>query len=150
MLTVIHQLKSRGFSPRIGIGSVVETEPHIRHSFDESLSALTFGNSAQNLITYTEIETKALIDRFDERTKQQFIERILGNLSDKLIDTLEHFFASNLNLGECAKSMYLHRNSLIYRIKKIKELTGYNPQQLNDVITLQLAVWINQMYKNRI
>ncbi|MDQ7863969.1 helix-turn-helix domain-containing protein [Peribacillus frigoritolerans] len=34
--------------------------------------------------------------------------------------------------GECAKRMYIHRNSLIYRLKKIKEITGYNPQVLHD------------------
>lgn len=147
LLTILNQLKARGFVMRIGIGSAVETHSHICHSFEESRSALTFGDSEQSLITYTEVETKALLDRLDKRTKQQFSKRALGNLSEKLIETLEQFFISNLNIGECAKRMYIHLNSLIYRIKKIKELTGYNPQQLNDAITLQLAVWINQMHK---
>lgn len=144
---ILQQLRTKGLSPRIGMGSIVEAELHIRHSHSEAMSALSLGSEAQPLITYAEIETKALLNQLDERTKQQFCERVLGNLSDKLIETIEELFSSNLHLGECAKKMYIHRNSLIYRIKKIKELSGYDPQVLNDIITLQLAIWMKEMEK---
>ncbi|USK61434.1 CdaR family transcriptional regulator [Peribacillus asahii] len=145
MLNVISILKAKGISLRVGTGSTVFIQAHIRHSFEEALSSLKFGNLEQTFITYNEIETKALLDQLDERAKQQFSKRILSNLPDKLIDTLEHFFACNLNIGECAKEMYIHRNSLIYRIKKVKEKTGYDPQNIHDAMTLQLAIWILQM-----
>ena len=143
----INQMKTKGYSLRVGLGSLVESELNIRHSFQEAESALSLGDDRQDLITFTEVETKALLDRLDARTKIQFQERVLGSLSEKLIETLQQYFLSNLNIGECAKRMFIHRNSLIYRIKKIKEITGYNPQDLNDVITLQLAIWINQNKK---
>lgn len=145
--TAINQMKTKGYSLRVGLGSLVESELNIRHSFQEAESALSLGDDRQDLITFTEVETKALLDRLDARTKIQFQERVLGSLSEKLIETLQQYFLSNLNIGECAKRMFIHRNSLIYRIKKIKEITGYNPQDLNDVITLQLAIWINQNKK---
>ncbi|MGE7760233.1 CdaR family transcriptional regulator [Peribacillus sp. NPDC097895] len=144
MNTVIEQLIAKGFVIRIGMGSIVEKESYICHTFHEAESALLLGEVNQALTKYTDVETKALLVKLDERTKRQFQERILGNLSDKLIETLHQFFLCNLNIGECAKRMYIHRNSLIYRIKKIKETTGYNPQELNDAITLQLAIWIYQ------
>ncbi|MFE0505643.1 CdaR family transcriptional regulator [Peribacillus butanolivorans] len=147
MNTAIHQFIAKRFSLRVGMGSLAESELYICHSFHEAESALLLGDDNQSLTTYTEVETKALLDRIDDRTKQQFQERILGSLSEKLIETLQQFFLSNLNIGECAKSMYIHRNSLIYRIKKIKEITGYNPQELNDAITLQLAIWVKQMQR---
>ncbi|MDP1419022.1 sugar diacid recognition domain-containing protein [Peribacillus simplex] len=145
--TVIKQLKAKGFVIRIGLGSLVEKESYICHSFREAESALSLGEANQALTIYTDVETKALLERIDERTKQQFQERILGSLSEKLIETLQQFFLSNLNIGECAKRMYIHRNSLIYRLKKIKEITGYNPQVLHDAITLQLAIWVSQSKK---
>ncbi|WP_108672071.1 CdaR family transcriptional regulator [Peribacillus acanthi] len=137
----------RNIVSRIGIGSSVQEQSQIRHSYLESLSALTLGKIDQILTTYTEVETKALLNQLDPRAKTQFQNRILGNLSDKLIDTLEHFFKSNLHIGECAKNTFIHRNSLIYRIKKIKELTGYDPQILQDAITLQFAIWIFDLNK---
>jgi carbohydrate diacid regulator len=140
----LNTMNSKKISIRIGIGSTVTHKQHIHHSFYEAQQTLRLGGSDQKLITFANIETKALIDGLDERSKLQFRNRILGNLSEKLIDTLDHFFAHNQNIGECAKSMYIHRNSLIYRIKQIKEQTDYDPQILNDAITLQLAVWIHR------
>ncbi|PLR80411.1 CdaR family transcriptional regulator [Bacillus sp. V33-4] len=139
------QLNSKNISVRIGIGSIASDQTCIRHSYQESLNALLLGSNEQMITTYAEIEMKALLVHLDERAKRQFSSRVLGNLSEKLIETIEHFFAANLNIGECATKMYIHRNSLVYRIKKIKELTGYNPQLVSDAITLQLAVWIDRM-----
>ncbi|WP_163100449.1 CdaR family transcriptional regulator [Peribacillus alkalitolerans] len=145
LLTALNHLKSKNIMSRIGIGTPALVQDHIHHSYHESISALLLGNSEQNLISYMEVETKALLNRIDERAKIQFHQRVLGTLSEKLILTLEHFFANNLNIGECAKKMYIHRNSLIYRIKKIKELTGYDPQVVQDAVTLQLAIWITHL-----
>jgi carbohydrate diacid regulator len=140
-------LNLRNIVSRIGIGSSVQEQSQIRHSYLESISALTLGKIDQIMTTYADIEMKALLNQLDQRAKTQFQNRVLGNLSDKLIDTLEHFFACNLNIGECAKSMYIHRNSLIYRIKQIKDLTGYDPQNLHDAITLQFSIWITNLSK---
>ncbi|PLR77394.1 hypothetical protein CU633_10600 [Bacillus sp. V3-13] len=139
------QLHSKHISVHIGIGSIASAQTHIRHSYQESLSTLLLASNEQVITTYSEVEMKALLVHLDERAKRQFSNRVLGNLPEKLIATLEHFFAANLNIGECANNMYIHRNSLVYRIKKIKELTGYNPQLLSDAIPLQLAVWIYRM-----
>ncbi|MGG1674853.1 CdaR family transcriptional regulator [Neobacillus sp. NRS-1170] len=145
LITVLNQLGAHNIAVRIGLGSTVMAETQVRHSYHEALKALQFGSMEQNLISFTEIETKALLDSLDERAKRLYQNRILGKLSDKLIETLEHFFKCNQNIGECAKTMYIHRNSLIYRLKKIRELTGLDPQKLNDAVALQLAVWLWQM-----
>ncbi|MBR8644018.1 hypothetical protein KEH51_02585 [[Brevibacterium] frigoritolerans] len=85
------------------MGSIVDKESSIVHSFREAETALLLCEAKQALSRYTDVETKALLERIDERTKQQFQERILGNLSEKLIETLHQFFLSTLNIGECAK-----------------------------------------------
>ncbi|MDQ7863970.1 hypothetical protein RCO48_31495 [Peribacillus frigoritolerans] len=62
----------------------MDKEPYIVHSFREAETALLLGEANQALTRYTDVETKALLERIDERTKQQFQERILGNLSEKV------------------------------------------------------------------
>ncbi len=138
-------LKTKGISARIGLGSQVLEYIHIKHSYEEAVSALKVSKKDQAFVAYTEIEIHALLDQLNERAKQQFSHRVLKNLSDKLLNTLEQFTLHNLNIGECAKSMYIHRNSLIYRIKQIKEKTGYDPQCFQDALTLQLAIWIRKL-----
>jgi len=140
--------KANGISSRIGIGSQVIEQVHIKYSYEEAVSALKVGNKVQSFITYTEIEIQALLNQLNERAKRRFSKRVLKDLSEKLINTLEQFIIHNLNIGECAKNMYIHRNSLIYRIKQIKEKTGYDPQHFQDALTLQLAIWIRQMEDN--
>ncbi|MCH6268017.1 CdaR family transcriptional regulator [Neobacillus citreus] len=138
-------LNSTNLFLKIGIGSTAMDFTQIHHSFQEAQQALLFGGKDQALTTFAEIEPQALLAGLDERAKRQYLNRVIGNLSDKLIETLDYFFKSNQNIGECAKRMYIHRNSLIYRLKKIKEVTGLDPQVLNDAVTLQLAVWLLQM-----
>ncbi|WP_017729136.1 CdaR family transcriptional regulator [Halalkalibacterium ligniniphilum] len=142
---IIDNFYLKKLTARVGSGSSVSSLDEIKLSFQEAVHALTLGESEKTFISYTDIKTKALIYQVDKETKKRYYESILNNLSEKLIDTLEHFFQSNLNIGDCAKSMYIHRNSLIYRLNKVKEITGYNPRELKDVLPLQLAIWLRQM-----
>lgn len=75
-------------------------------------------------------------------TCQRYLRRILPNATNKVIQTLQTFFDCNLNITETAKSLDIHRNTLIYRLKKIKEDTGYDPQIFKDAVPLQIAVWM--------
>ncbi|MEZ2735525.1 helix-turn-helix domain-containing protein [Aneurinibacillus aneurinilyticus] len=47
-----------------------------------------------------------------------------------------------LHIRQAAEKLYIHRNTLIYRLKKIKQDTGYDPQISQDAVSLRLAVWI--------
>lgn len=138
-------LKTTRIQPRIGLGSSVADQENIHYSFDESKFALQLGRKGQTFIPYAEIEVRALLDRMDEHAKEKFQERLLKQVSDKMIETLEVFFASNFNIGESAERMQIHRNTMIYRIKKIKEDTNYDPQLFQDAVSLQLAIWMRRM-----
>ncbi|WP_413375452.1 CdaR family transcriptional regulator [Alkalihalobacillus sp. 1P02AB] len=135
----------KGITARVGCGSSIPLIEEIPLSFQEAIHAISLGERDKPFISYTEIKSKALIYLLDNETKKRYYEPILDNLSDKLMETLNHFFQCNLNIGDCAKKMFIHRNSLIYRLKKVKEITGYNPQELRDVIPLQLAIWLREM-----
>jgi sugar diacid utilization regulator len=72
-------------------------------------------------------------------------QRVLLRLTPKLIDTLEAFFACNFHIAETAQALFVHRNTLIYRLGQIKEKTGYDPQRFQDALVLQLAIWIRRL-----
>ncbi|RBW68204.1 CdaR family transcriptional regulator [Bacillus taeanensis] len=141
-------LKSKSIPFRIGLGTPVLEQGNIHNSLEESKCALLIGGDLdQKLISYEEIEIRALIGTLDKHAKHKFINRLLNHVPDKMIETLEAFFSNNLNIGESANKLYIHRNTFIYRIKKIKEDTGYDPQVFEDAVALQLAIWIHQMSK---
>ncbi|WP_010677387.1 CdaR family transcriptional regulator [Bacillus timonensis] len=113
--------------------------------YHECEVALAISKPEKKIISYTDIEPEALVHQIDPKLARQFTERILqggGDLKNHL-DTLQAFFDSNLNIKEAAKKLYIHRNTLIYRLNKIKTESGYDPQNFKDAFALQMVVWLH-------
>lgn len=85
-------------------------------------------------------EDVLLLDSAEEEQKIQFCQQILPHLSDELKKTIEIFFANDLKVRETAKKLYLHRNTLSYRLDKITRLTGCDPRTFRGAFLLQLAL----------
>lgn len=88
-----------------------------------------------------------------EITKRNVVEYTFGNIlktpqKNMYIGTLEEYFKNNLNVGDTAKCLYIHRNTLQHRFKKIEELTGYCVYDADDLLTLRLALIFYQMQRN--
>lgn len=117
----------------------------IASSYQEARSALTLGTKPNTITFFQDVQTQALLHELPTHRKQQYYQSILENVSEKYIETLEHFFSHNGNIGECAKSLFIHRNSLVYRLKKIHDSTGYDPQLFTDCVPLQMAIWLRRL-----
>jgi DNA-binding PucR family transcriptional regulator len=66
------------------------------------------------------------------------------NLTREQTETLDAFFTFHLNISETARYLFLHRNTLLYRLDKLKEQTGLDPRQLADAMLLRLALLFRQ------
>lgn len=86
----------------------------------------------------------ALFGTLQTSSAQQYIEMLLGVLSDELMETLIEFLQHDLSIGDTARALFIHRNTLTYRIDKITELTGYNPRQLTGAVYFYLAIWLKK------
>ncbi|MGG1658608.1 CdaR family transcriptional regulator [Brevibacillus sp. NRS-1366] len=143
--TIRAYMQHAGIPFHIGLGSGVMERGEIGRSREEATLALLLGDGKQGVTAFADIENLALIDRIDSHVKQKYAERVLTHMTPKLIETLEAFLSNNLSITETAKTMCIHRNTLLYRLSKIKDLTGYDPQAFQDAVSLQLAVWIHQI-----
>lgn len=84
----------------------------------------------------------------EEKIRNYQGEAIVGTLSPELKETLETFLKHNLNLAEASRELYVHRNTLVYRLDRITELTGHNPRTFEDAVLLYLALWLEQHLHN--
>ena len=80
-------------------------------------------------------------------TKKTIVEYTFGNLlkspqKEMYLETLAEYFKNSLNTGETARNLYIHRNTLQHRFKKIEELTGYCVYNVDDLFTLRLALML--------
>ncbi|WP_277613384.1 CdaR family transcriptional regulator [Brevibacillus humidisoli] len=142
LLSIANALDHAGLTFRVGCGTEVHEREKISTAYQEAALALTVGGEGERIILYSDVQTKALIYEMNDEVKQRYITRIFARTSPKLIKTLQVFFACNCNITETAKSLYVHRNTLIYRLKKIKEETGCDPQLFQDAVSLQMAAWM--------
>lgn len=76
-------------------------------------------------------------------TAQVYIRGILGSLNKELVDTLKVFLETDMSITDTARILFIHRNTLTYRLERIMELTGYNPRSLKGAVHLFLALWLS-------
>ncbi|MDF2959834.1 MAG: hypothetical protein K0S39_1569 [Paenibacillus sp.] len=135
-------LQHAGIAFRIGYSLPVKERYDIPAAFREAEFALLFGDKGNAVASYEGLEPRAIVFQSDEGSKRRFTERLLGEMPEQLIETLQVFFDCSMNIQQASQSLYVHRNTMIYRLKRIKELTGCDPQVFRDAAALQVAVWI--------
>ena len=139
---VIDCLKQKyDFICKVGLGCSHEDIYGIKNSFKEGLEALILG---QKLCPDKDIYNcrEILLERLTKNIKANFRADIANvfPLEKHYQESIETYFSTNLNISETARKLYLHRNTVIYRLKKIHEMTGLNPRLFEDAICLKLAL----------
>lgn len=74
---------------------------------------------------------------------QDYIRGVLGHLNKELLDTLRVFLEKDMSVADSARALYIHRNTLTYRLDRITEITGHNPRRLGGAVHLFMALWLS-------
>ncbi|WP_438435040.1 PucR family transcriptional regulator [Gorillibacterium sp. sgz500922] len=97
------------------------------------------------------LQTEKLLYAIPENEKLRFVSQVLGrsdpSLDGELLTTLESFFAQECNVSETAKKLYIHRNTLLYRLDKFKQETGLDVRTFNDAVLVRIAVLLYKVTK---
>jgi len=139
------------FKVSIGIGEYHEGIKGINRSFEEAIQALNIGTKLEGpggIYHINELGIYKILTEIKKETQYKMINKVFypqknGNkreIDKILIDTLQSFFDNNLSICKTAKALYIHRNTLLYRLKKIKELTGLDPKKFDDALYLRMAL----------
>ena len=68
----------------------------------------------------------------------------IETLDEDSLDTINKFFENNLNVSETSRKLYVHRNTLVYRLEKIKKITGLDLREFDDAIVFKVAMMVKQ------
>ena len=103
----------------------------------------------QEVFLYSELLLPIILEQADRGLQKQFVENELGGLIQHpdLVETLSTHFDSNLNLKKTAYELGIHKNTLYYRLAKIKKVLGVDPQEFGQAIRLKAALYLWQMLK---
>ena len=128
---------------QLGISSSIISYHLLHKAWNEALEAFYF--STNKGVHYEEIILESLLKSSAVVQREDYLNAVLKKLPDKYDETIENFCQYNLNIANCSKAMYIHRNSLIYRLKKIHEMTGLNPMNAEELFILTLALKIKKI-----
>ena len=71
----------------------------------------------------------------------------IDSLDQETLYTIQKFFENNLNISETARQLYIHRNTLVYRLEKIQKLTGLDVRVFEDALTFKIAMMVSEHMK---
>ncbi len=134
----------------VSYGNVVSEMKDVSKSYKEAKMALDVGKifySDKNIVSYATLGIGRLIYQLPVNLCKMFIREIFGEkipeeLDEETLSTLEKFFDNNLNVSETSRQLFLHRNTLVYRIEKLQKVTGLDVRSFDDAMTLKIALMV--------
>ncbi|MFD7525663.1 helix-turn-helix domain-containing protein [Paenibacillus chitinolyticus] len=108
-------------------------------------------NVTNNIHTPWHLQMEKLLHPIPDSEKHQFLEHVLKDYSmdAETQSTLESFFALDCNVSETAKKLYIHRNTLLYRLDKFKNETGLDVRAFHDAVLVKLALVLYKVTKRK-
>ena len=112
--------------------------------FDEDLTVMNFENLGIGRLIY-QLPTTLCEMFLSEVFKKGSIE----SLDEETLFTIQKFFENNLNVSETSRKLFVHRNTLVYRLEKIKKITGLDLREFDNAIVLKVALMVKKYLKSR-
>ena len=140
---------------RVAYGNAVEELKSVSKSYKEANIALDVGKifyQDRNVLGYNALGIGRLIHQLPVSLCEMFLQEVFkGNAVEQFdketLMTVNAFFENNLNISETARQMYLHRNTLGYRLEKIMKTTGLDVKKFDDALTFKIALMVSDHMK---
>jgi carbohydrate diacid regulator len=134
----------------LGVGSFYKGKEGAILAYEEAKRALNLGLSMGQSRTLYHIDDLGMIATLaggNKKWQDNFVRRLLMKLlaEEYLLETVESFFDRNMSLTQTSKELKIHRNTLLYRLEKIKKVTGLDPRKFNDAMELKVALILNKV-----
>lgn len=136
----------------IGIGTPVDNLKDLSRSYKEAQVALEVGKvfeTEKSIISYENLGIGRLIYQLPTTLCEMFLQEVFKRGSFESLDretlmTIQCFFENNLNVSETSRKLFVHRNTLVYRLEKIKKLTGLDLREFEHAITFKVALMVKR------
>ncbi|MCL2421459.1 MAG: helix-turn-helix domain-containing protein [Defluviitaleaceae bacterium] len=146
-------------SGQVAIGTAVTDLKHVSASFKEAKMALEVGKifeTDKNVINYESLGIGRLIYQLPLSICRMFLGEVLQGSSvdsfdDETLATVNKFFENHLNVSETSRQLYIHRNTLVYRLDKLQKQTGLDLRNFEDAIIFKITLMVSKYlnYKER-
>ncbi|MDR0813822.1 MAG: helix-turn-helix domain-containing protein [Oscillospiraceae bacterium] len=146
-----------GLEVEVGIGRRSTSLRNLADRYTEAQFAIDVGKvftPEEKIVTYEQLGIGRLVYQLPTKLCELFLSEIFttGKLSDldkDTIETVETFFKNNLNLSEASRNMFIHRNTLVYRLNRIRRITGLDLRDFDDAVIFKIAMMVYKYLNKR-
>lgn len=136
----------------VGIGTVVTGIKDLARSFKDAQVALEVGkvfDTEKTIVSYDNLGIARLIYQLPTTLCEMFLKEVfkrgsIESLDQETLFTIQKFFENNLNVSETSRKLFVHRNTLVYRLEKIKKLTGLDLREFDHAIVFKVALMVKK------
>ena len=147
--------REMGKEIRVSYGTIVSELKEVSRSYKEACLALDVGKiffGDKEVIAYSSLGIGRLIYQLPIPLCKMFIKEIFGGKSpddfdEETLVTIDKFFENSLNVSETSRQLYIHRNTLVYRLDKLQKSTGLDLRVFEDAITFKIALMVVRYMK---
>ena len=154
--SMLDMLSSEVMLPtRVAYGTIVNEIKEVSRSYKEAKMALEVGKIFfvdRKIVAYDALGIGRLIYQLPIPLCKMFIKEIFVDVSpddfdEETLETISKFFENNLNVSETSRQLFIHRNTLVYRLDKLDRATGLDLRVFDDAITFQIALMVVKYMK---
>lgn len=135
---------------RVSYGGIVAEIKQVSSSYKEARMAMEVGRifyQEKSIVSYGTLGIGRLIYQLQPSLCEVFLHEIYGNdipdhLDEETLNTINKFFENNLNVSETSRQLFVHRNTLVYRIEKLQKMTGLDIRTFDDALTFKIALMV--------
>ncbi len=139
----------------VAFGTIINSLKEVSQSYKEAKMAMDVGKifySDRRVMAYSNLGIGRLIYQLPLPLCNMFISEIFGDntpdqFDEETLTTINKFFENNLNVSETSRQLYIHRNTLVYRLDKLQKSTGLDLRVFEDAITFQIALMVVKYMK---
>lgn len=136
----------------IGIGTAVDNIKDLARSYKEAQTAIEVGkvfDTEKTIVSYNNLGIARLIYQLPTTLCEMFLKEVfkrgsIESLDHETLFTIQRFFENNLNVSETSRKLFVHRNTLVYRLEKIKKITGLDLREFEDAIVFKVALMVKK------
>ena len=148
---------SYGLKATIGISSVVDNLKDLARAYKEARIAFEVGkvfDIEKPVISYENLGIGRLIYQLPTTLCEMFLSEVfkkgsLESLDRETLMTVQSFFENNLNVSETSRKLFVHRNTLVYRLEKIRKLSGLDLREFDHAVTFKVALMVKKYLSNK-
>lgn len=155
--TLLDMLNSEAMSQvRVAYGTIIHEIRSISKSYKEAKMALDVGKifyEDKKVIAYSTLGIGRLIYQLPLPLCEMFMNEVFGgqqlpdSLDEETLTTINKFFENSLNVSETSRQLYIHRNTLVYRLEKLQKSTGLDVRVFEDALTFRIALMVSNYMK---